>query len=496
MEAKKSEGYKWKHKKKSSAQEERGKQRYNRRKSAPKDMTQIKMVDDQKVQEPSQEIDLKNKKEEVDLPPEELMKALELHESMEREEQISAEKEQEEEEEDGCWICTDPISVFALGKCNHRGLCSICALRRRILYNDRTCAFCKADLEFLVLTESSSNLFEEYTLNSLHLDASLPNVYVEDPKHLEKLLKFWELKCPSCKAKASSFVELQKHLGDVHQLSFCEVCLEDRKVFLQEQKLFSSTKDLKNHFANGDKDNLIKHEFCKFCKKHFYDTDRVYEHLQKVHFTCFLCEREGILYQYFKDYRLLETHFGEQHYLCEDENCLAKGFIAFKTALEMQFHDIREHIGSRGLSHKQTRNARQLKLGFTVRGQESEHKESKESKEEVLKPPPIVGQEYPSLEGESGAIPKPSLQTAATWGASKPPRIGNQFPPLPVSDTQFPSLSKKSQTGKSTQTSVWGTTVPVANTPSTSTTQPYLKKKKNKNKKVVLQSYGSLPINQ
>ena len=72
-------------------------------------------------------------------------------------------------------------------------------------------------------------------------------------------------------------------------------------MFLQEQKLYAF-KDLKTHEKQGDKDTLVKHEYCQFCKKYLYDKDKVYDHLNKSHETCFLCERSGIHYQYYKGY--------------------------------------------------------------------------------------------------------------------------------------------------------------------------------------------------
>jgi hypothetical protein len=37
-------------------------------------------------------------------------------------------------------------------------------------------------------------------------------------------------------------------------------------------------------------------------------------------------------YIYYKDYDSLETHYKISHYICSDINCLAKKFIAFRSA--------------------------------------------------------------------------------------------------------------------------------------------------------------------
>ncbi len=79
------------------------------------------------------------------------------------------------------------------------------------------------------------------------------------------------------------------------------VCLDHRKVFLQEQKLYN-VKEMKKHLEKGDPDTTIKHEYCQFCTNYFYDIDQLYDHLNKSHFTCFLCDRAGKTYLYYKDY--------------------------------------------------------------------------------------------------------------------------------------------------------------------------------------------------
>jgi len=45
-----------------------------------------------------------------------------------------------------CLTCCEPISVYAVGHCNHRTVCALCVLRLRKLYNDRKCCLCKVSL--------------------------------------------------------------------------------------------------------------------------------------------------------------------------------------------------------------------------------------------------------------------------------------------------------------------------------------------------------------
>lgn len=46
---------------------------------------------------------------------------------------------------------------------------------------------------------------------------------------------------------------------------------------------------------------------------------------------CNVCGVEN-RYIFYKDYNGLENHYKISHYLCSDANCLAKKFIAFRSA--------------------------------------------------------------------------------------------------------------------------------------------------------------------
>jgi hypothetical protein len=51
---------------------------------------------------------------------------------------------EEEEEEATCVACTEVIEYFAVGDgCRHKEFCGSCAIRQRLLYGKKECAFCK-----------------------------------------------------------------------------------------------------------------------------------------------------------------------------------------------------------------------------------------------------------------------------------------------------------------------------------------------------------------
>ena len=60
------------------------------------------------------------------------------------------------------------------------------------------------------------------------------------------------------------------------------------------------------------------HPRCEFCKTRFYDAAQLHDHLVKDHYSCHICERQGILHKYYRDYTDLERHFRSGHFLCEE----------------------------------------------------------------------------------------------------------------------------------------------------------------------------------
>lgn len=60
------------------------------------------------------------------------------------------------------------------------------------------------------------------------------------------------------------------------------------------------------------------HPRCEFCKTRFYDAAQLHDHLVKDHYSCHICERQGILHKYYRDYTDLERHFRSEHFLCEE----------------------------------------------------------------------------------------------------------------------------------------------------------------------------------
>jgi len=179
-----------------------------------------------------------------------------------------------------CVICTDPIKCFALGRCNHRQVCSICAIRRRKLYTEYDCPVCRSILDVTILTRDKQKPFEEFDLREMkcHYDGKF--FFTLEDSDFEKISKLWDIKCKQCGNKHfSNIEELEKHLENKHHVQFCKLCVEYRKVFLQEQKTYNQN-ELNLHLTSVDSETRVKHEVCEFCLKPFYDTDSFYHHIQ------------------------------------------------------------------------------------------------------------------------------------------------------------------------------------------------------------------------
>jgi hypothetical protein len=160
---------------------------------------------------------------------------------------------------------------------------------------------------------------------------------------------------------------LRSHVKKEHNLVYCDLCAADRKVFLNEQTLYNP-KELVQHYEDWDggvaeQTRLKGHPACQFCKRHFYGNDQLYEHLQRNHFTCHICERDNILYQYYKDYRSLEKHFYTNHFLCTHRECLEKKFVVFSSSLDLKAHELAMHHQG-----KISKADRQLEVNFTAAG--------------------------------------------------------------------------------------------------------------------------------
>uniref|UniRef100_J3KYA8 C2H2-type domain-containing protein n=2 Tax=Oryza brachyantha TaxID=4533 RepID=J3KYA8_ORYBR len=152
--------------------------------------------------------------------------------------------------------------------------------------------------------------------------------------------------------KIRSVDQLKGHLLDRHGLYMCDLCLEGRKIFICEQKLYT-TSQLNQHIKSGDSEvdgseverrGFEGHPMCEFCKSPFYGDNELYTHMTREHFSCHICQRQHSgQYDYFRNYDDLEIHFQKDHFLCENRGCLEKKFVVFESEGELKRHNAVEH---------------------------------------------------------------------------------------------------------------------------------------------------------
>ena len=202
-----------------------------------------------------------------------------------------------------------------------------------------------------------------------------------------------EYRCPVCAARPqfATLEELKAHLHEAHQLYYCDICLAERKVFLEEQVLMRAS-ELALHMTQWDggisaslqkmldeqeqrdtahgrgkgkgaagaggagggteesKRALLKwrpmlrtmatgHPLCRFCNTRFYGGDQLYDHLIHAHILCPICEKRGDPWQFFRDMKELVAHYDRKHYLCHYPGCL----MGFPTSLDLKIHQGTEH---------------------------------------------------------------------------------------------------------------------------------------------------------
>jgi len=77
-------------------------------------------------------------------------------------------------------------------------------------------------------------------------------------------------------------------------------------------------------------------------------------------------------FDYFRHYDDLEMHFRKDHFLCEDEACLAKKFIVFQSDSEIKRHNTMEHGGR--MSRSQRNAALQISTSFIYQRNEQDQR--------------------------------------------------------------------------------------------------------------------------
>ncbi|KAI8642574.1 hypothetical protein BD408DRAFT_443291 [Parasitella parasitica] len=289
-------------------------------------------------------------------------------------EQEEEDRSSSSEQEDGelCFICTEPIKIFAVGQCDHR-TCHKCTLRLRALYDTRNCAYCKTEQTTVIFTKDAAKPFENFNKDDILFSDKKLNIRFETKEMFSEAMRMLDYNCPygGCTEASRNWGELKQHVRKTHSLNICDLCSRHKKIFPYEHTLYTLAQ-LTQHHKEGDRDfnkddetGFSGHPECVFCKTRFFGDDELFVHCRDQHEQCFLCVRNGNRHEYYANYANLEDHFRSDHCMCFYPQCLEKKFVVFDSPIDLKAHEVQVHGESTGGLQRslQTQN-RQLEVNF------------------------------------------------------------------------------------------------------------------------------------
>lgn len=262
-----------------------------------------------------------------------------------------------------CVVCYKNVDIYSIGMCEHP-VCYECSTRMRVLCRQNECPICRQDLPKVVFTKEIKP-FHSLTMTNL-LDTRY-DIYFTSLDIQEKFTELLANTCSICKEKLvfSSFNSLKDHMRQRHELHYCDLCVENLKIFSRERRCYTRS-NLATHRRKGDIDDKSHkgHPLCEFCDQRYMDNDELYRHLRRDHLYCHFCDADG-LHQYYSSYDYLRDHFRQEHYLCEEGVCAEEKFTSvFRTDIDLKAHKASVH--GKQLSKAAAKQARTLELEFTL----------------------------------------------------------------------------------------------------------------------------------
>jgi hypothetical protein len=209
-----------------------------------------------------------------------------------------------------CLICAFPFDdterLPCFGVCGHKDVCSICFLRLRSLQRTFTCPVCVQGLENVICTSKPDAQYSDFTVwgDNIGPDFSWDQksqMFFPKDYYKSKVETIWTCKCKICSQVRRDLKGLRAHLQADHNMHLCQLCIEFKQVFPSEQRVYSQS-EYENHLRRGDGDGSEGHPNCEFCRKRFYDKTSLFMHLSRDHYSCHICERQGVQFKYFADY--------------------------------------------------------------------------------------------------------------------------------------------------------------------------------------------------
>ncbi|KAL1743416.1 hypothetical protein HDZ31DRAFT_83411 [Schizophyllum fasciatum] len=313
-----------------------------------------------------------------------------------------------------CFICAEPVKYYAVSACNHR-TCHVCSLRLRALYKKTDCTFCKDPQPSVIFTTSPDAPFLSFTPEDIPYKDVRLAISCETQEMLEESLILLRFNCPddTCDYIGKGWADLKLHARATHGKLMCDLCIRSKKVFSHEHVLYAPNVlplHLPSMYHKINQRSVPKeqieggvHPMCEFCRECFFSDDELYQHMRQNHEECFVCKRNEIQHQYFRNYEALEKHFGDDHYPCHQPDCQARKFVVFGSALDLQAHMVDEHGST--MSARDIKDARRVTTGFDF--------------EEI---PGAGGRRRGQRDGNRAREPPPQQQQQPAAGPSRPNR--------------------------------------------------------------------------
>ncbi|KAF5290869.1 hypothetical protein FQR65_LT11508 [Abscondita terminalis] len=274
------------------------------------------------------------------------------------------------ESENACVVCFKNVDLFSVGVCDHP-VCFECSTRMRVLCNQIECPICRQEMPRVIFTKEVEPYHSlKPKVERLNLQDRKYGLYFHSQSIQNRYFRLLEHECFICKRNGCStffktFKQLKDHMRRIHELLYCELCVNNLKIFTFERRCYTRT-ELATHRRKGDADNTSHrgHPLCEFCETRFMDNDELFRHLRRDHLFCHFCDADG-KHQYYSSYNDLRKHYSEEHYLCEEGECKDEKFTSvFRSDIDLKAHYAAFH--SRNLSKAATRQARTLELEFTL----------------------------------------------------------------------------------------------------------------------------------
>ncbi|PWY99284.1 hypothetical protein BCV70DRAFT_144319, partial [Testicularia cyperi] len=258
-----------------------------------------------------------------------------------------------------CFICAEPIKLHSVAPCDHR-TCHICAIRLRVLYKKNECTFCKSHIDRLIFTASATKPFAEFTPSDIPYHDAKTSISFETREAQEDTLLLLRFNCPDpqCEVASTGWKDFKFHAKRDHHRLLCELCIRNKKIFAHEHTLHTS-QSLRAHMDT-------EHRLCGFCNDFYYGDDELFVHMRDKHEQCHICKARGSeaeRWKYYENYRMLERHFNDAHYLCPFPDCIDKKFVVFESEMDFKAHQMAEHANE--LTSQQRREAMRVDINFS-----------------------------------------------------------------------------------------------------------------------------------